>query len=501
MTFTVLGVDIGTTAIKAAMFDSTAAELDSNTAEYVLQTPQPGHVELDVRTYVTTFKRAVMGMDLRPTNQPLVALGLSSQGETLLCLDENFEPIGPAIVWMDTRATAEADELEAHFGRTTIHARTGQVSMDAIWPAAKILWLKHHRRDIFDRTHKFVLLKDYLVQLLTGNLVSEDSLLCSTILWDINTREYWQDMLDYLEVNTEQLPQIAAQGQIVGAVTDTAAEVFGLPVGLAVSVGALDQACGALGVGNVVPGTFSESTGSALTSVTIVDELTLDPAGRVPCFPAATAGRYMLHNFSTGAMVMRWFRDEFCGCERDVEQSSDINAYTLIDHAAARVPPGSDGLVVLPHLQGSGPPDLDANARGVIFGLTLAHKKGHLARGIMEGVTMVLRSMIESTLPLGGRIDEVISLGGGAKSPVWCQIKADATQRPVRTLTGADSSACRGAALLAGAATNRWESVEQTAQDTVMTDRTYLPQQVHANVYDELFVRFLALQRTARGLL
>ena len=165
------------------------------------------------------------------------------------------------------------------------------------------------------------------------------------------------------------------------SVTPTAAAALGLPEGLPVSVGALDQACGALGIGNAIPGIFSESTGSALTSVTIVEELTLDPAGRVPCFPAAIAGQYMLHNFSTGGMVMRWFRDEFCSSESADRGLCGINAYYLIDQEVEQVEPGCDGLVVLPHLQGSGPPDLDPYARGVIFGLTLAHKKQHLPAG------------------------------------------------------------------------------------------------------------------------
>lgn len=502
MTSYLLGVDVGTTAIKAAVFDTEGVEVGSHTEEYDLLTPSAGRVELEADTYPDTFARAVRGA-LQDTSVPqdtLVALGLSAQGETLICLDGDNQPVGRAIVWMDNRATIESEEIEAHFGRPVIAATTGQPAMDPIWPAAKILWLKRNEPELFARTAKFVLLKDYLVYRLTGRLISEDSLLCSTLLWDINTRAYWPEMLAYLGITEEQLPEIAEQGAIVGKVGEQVSAELGLPAGLPVSVGALDQACGALGIGNAVPGVFSESTGSALTSVTIAEELALDPSGQVPCFPAAIPGQYMLHTFSTGGMVMRWYRDEFCASEKQIEELCGINAYYLIDQEVAQVEPGCEGLVVLPHLQGSGPPDLDPYARGVIFGLTLAHKKQHISRAIMEGVTMVLRRMIESTERLGSDVAEIISLSGGAKSAAWCQIKADATGVPVRTLRGAESAACRGAALIAGSGVGLFESVVHVARSGVEFDRTYTPRAEHAEAYDQLFNRFVALQEAVKPL-
>jgi len=492
----ILGVDVGTTAVKAALFDGDGAEVGSRSEEYSLLTPRAGHVELDADTYTSTFATAIRRLiqETGISTDDLAVLGLSAQGETFLTLDANHEPIGRAIVWMDNRSAAEADEIERHFGRSVIQQTTGQVAMDAIWPAAKILWLKRNEPERFARTAKYALLKDYLVERLTGRLVSEDSLLCSTILWDINTRNYWPEMLDHLGIGARQLPDIARQGEIVGTVTLAAAADLGLPPGLPVSVGGLDQACGALGIGNARPGIFSESTGSALTSVTIVEQLTLDAEGRVPCFPAAVPGLYMLHNFSTGGMVMRWYRDEFCAAERQIEELCGISAYYLIDREVLRVEPGADGLVVLPHLQGSGPPDLDPYARGAIVGLTLAHKKQHLSRAVMEGVAMVLRRMIDSTTRLGVEVNEIISLSGGSKSDAWCQIKADATQTTVHTLRDAESAACRGAAIIAGVSAGIWESVHSVTRTGVEFDRTFRPERTNADVYDQLFDRYLTVQ-------
>lgn len=503
MTSQILGVDIGTTAIKAAIFDAKSDQVCEYTVEYKLHTPQPGYVELDSQIYLSTFAKAVAGALAQEGTSAgqLAALGLSAQGETMLCLDAEGNPLRSAIVWMDNRAVAESEEIEAHFGRQSIHATTGQVSMDPIWPAAKILWLRRNQPEIFEKTAKFVLLKDYIVQQLTGVLASEDSLLCSTILWDLNTRGYWREMLDYLGITEDNLPAIVCQGELVGSVGQGAALRFGLPEGLPVSAGALDQACGALGMGNAVPGIFSESTGSALTTVTVVNDLKLDTAGRVPCFASAIPGQYMLHTFSTGGMVMRWFRDEFCASEKEIEQLCGISAYYLIDAEVNQVPPGSDGLIVIPHLQGSGPPDLDTYARGVFFGLTLSHKKQHLSRGIMEGVSMVLRRMIESTVGLGVEIKEIISLSGGSKSATWCQIKSDITQLPLRTLSGAGAAGCRGAAIIAGVALGLWDSAEDIAKHGIAFEHSYEPNTQLAETYDQVYGRYNRLQEAINPLL
>jgi xylulokinase len=249
-----------------------------------------------------------------------------------------------------------------------------------------------------------------------------------------------------------------------------------------------------------MPGILSESTGSALAIVTIAEEIVLDPAGEVPCFPAAVPGQYMLHMFSTGGMVMRWYRDEFCASEVEVAQLCGMSAYTLIDHEVNQVKPGADDLVVLPHLQGSGPPDTDAYARGVIFGLTLAHKKQHLARAVMEGVTMVLRRMIQAAGRLGVEVDQIISLSGGSKSNAWCQIKADATKLPIRTLLATESAACRGAAILAGSAAGLCESITAAARSSMQYDREFEPAVENAEVYDRLYARYLALQEAVAPL-
>lgn len=491
----VLGIDIGTTAIKAAVFDGKGQLKGSHTQEYDLLTPSAGVVELDAATYVGAFTAAISGAigAAGIARDDILSLGISAQGETLFALDAKGQPLRNAIVWMDTRANAEAEWIEAQLGRELIHRTTGQVGMSALWPASKILWLKRHEPATFAATAKFVLIEDYFVRLLTGQVVSEDSLLCSTMLWDINTRAYWPAMLELLGISKSQLPEIRQPGSKVSKISAAAAEAFGLGPDTLICLGALDQACGAIGVGNVKPGIFSESTGAALTSVAMATQPVIDPSGQMPCFASGLPGMYMIHAFSTGGMAIRWFRDTFCGPEIEAEAKGGLNAYSAIDAAVLRTAPGADGLRVLPHLQGSGPPDSDSYAKGVFLNVTLAHNRDHFARAIMEGVTMVLSRMVEATRSLGVEVGEIRSLSGGAKSPVWCQIKADAMGLPVRTMKTTDYAACLGAAILAGVAAGLWESVVETASALAEYQTEYQPVAANKPVYDAMLTEYREL--------
>ena len=492
----ILGVDLGTTAIKAVVFNENGKLCGSHTCEYTLLAPSAHMVELDAQSYIDTFRDAVC-TTLKKAGiaaDAIVSLGISAQGETLFFLDENGQPIRNTIVWMDNRANEEAEELErALGGREIVHKTTGQISMSATWPASKIFWVKKHEPEVFSKTKKFLLIEDYFIYLLTDRFVAEDSLLCSTMLWDINTRRYWPEMLTLLGIKENQLPEIHHPGTPVRNITPKGAKLFGLSEKTVVCLGALDQACGAIGVGNVRPGIFSESTGAALATVAITEQPVFDPAGEMPCFAGGIPSTYMIHSFSTGGMAMRWFRDTFCGNELEVERVSGVNAYTLIDAMVESVPPGSDGMMILPHLQGSGPPDTNTQATGTFLGVTLAHKKAHFSRAIMEGVAMVLLRMKEATEALGVNITEIRSLSGGAKSAAWCQIKADATGILVRTMKNSENAACLGAAILAGTGTGIWDKIEDTADNFSEYDLEYTPNNENKAIYDRMLEKYKML--------
>ncbi len=221
---------------------------------------------------------------------------------------------------------------------------------------------------------------------------------------------------------------------------------------------------------------------------------------QMPCFASAIPGKYMLHAFSSGGMVLRWYRDVFCELEMQTEESGGEIAFDRIDRVSAEVAPGCDGLIMIPHLQGSGPPDTDNNAKGVYFGITLAHKKAHFSRAILESVAMILRTMIQAMENLGLSIDRIIALGGGAKSMFWCQLKSDATGLPVSLMKNNESAACLGAAILAGVSAGIWETPEQAADAIIREDKTLEPRKENKPAYDELFRRYVELQKGLKPL-
>ena len=484
-----LGADLGTTAIKVALFDEKGKKISDSTQEYMLYTPTPLIVELGAEVYWNAFKTGV-AESLKQAGvaaEDIVSLSISAQGETLLLLDKDGKPLRNAIVWMDNRAQEESDDLEKHFSNETIHSITGQVAMLAMWPAAKILWLKNHERQVFDDAMKFLLVEDYFFYRLSGKFFGEGSLWCSTIMWDINTKRYWPEMLDYLGVREEQLPEIVESGTPLGKILPEVARELGLSPDTELVMGALDQACGAIGVGNVRVGIFSESTGAALAVVAVVDKPVFDENREMPCFYYGIPDMYMIHAFTTGGIVFKWLRDSFCSEELAIAERTGVDAYAFMDMEAMTVPAGSDGLVVLPHFQGSGPPDSDQKAKGVVYGLSLNHTKAHMIRAFMEAVAMNMCRMIEATSATGIEITEIRSHSGGAKSPVWCQIKADAAGIPVHTMKNTADAACLGAAVLAGVASGIWKSVPEAMDSIVEEDKVYMPDPGNKKVYDNLY--------------
>jgi sugar (pentulose or hexulose) kinase len=301
-------------------------------------------------------------------------------------------------------------------------------------------------------------------------------------------------MLEELGIGEEHLPEIVEPGQAIGELRPEVAEELGLDPRTIVATGALDQACGALGVGNVRPGIFSECTGSNVAVVALVDRPRIDPLRQLPCFYYGLADTYMMHAFSmTGGMILRWFRDGFCAEAMKEAAASGIDPYELLTCEAAGVPAGAEGLVLLPHFQGAGLPESNPRARGVLYGLSLHHTRAHVVRAILESVALICRRMIDAVRDLGIEVGEMRSLGGGAKSPLWCQIKADLTGLPVTTTKNTEDAACLGAAVLSGVATGVWASAPEALSGIVEVDRRFEPDPGQREEYERLYASYRRL--------
>lgn len=481
-----VGLDIGTTALKAALFDKKGTLLAVSTQEYDLITPSTNYVEETPEVYWNAFLDGFRDLKKQYPVQKTdrLALAMSAQGETLFFLDKEGNSLRNAIVWMDNRAEEEAKELERRFGNDTCYQVTGQVGFEPCWPASKILWVKKHEPQIFEKTDRFLLIEDYFIYRLTGKFATEPSLVCSSTYWDIIRRSYWQEMLDYLGIREEQLAPVVESGTVIGKILPEVAEELGTGEDVTICTGALDQAAGAIGAGNIREGMFSETIGAALAVCVPVSRPVFDPAGKMPLFCFPLEGMYMLHTFTNGGMTQRWFRDKFCNVEMMAEELGCGNAYDMISRQVEQVPAGCDGLVMLPHLSGSMPPDSNAKAKGVYFGFTLQHTKAHFMRAIYESLGYILKRNIDSLADMGIHVKEIRSLGGGSKSRIWNQIKADINQVTLETVKSVEAASL-GAAILAGKATGVFDSIENAVESMVEVKERTLPRTEDYETYEQ----------------
>ena len=495
-----IGLDIGTTALKAALFDTAGKLLAVSTQEYSLITPQVNYVEEAGEVYWSAFQEAVKELkEIHPIHEDdEIAQGISAQGETLFFMDKEGRLLRNAIVWMDNRAAEEAKMLKETFTDERCFQVTGQVSFEPCWPASKILWVKRHEPEIFEKTDKFLLIEDYFIYRMTGKFATEGSLVCSSTYWDIIQKCYWKEMLDYLGVRKEQFPPVYESGEAIGQITKEAAQELGLPGNLTVCTGALDQAAGAIGAGNCEEGMFSETIGAALAICAPVSRPVFDPNRRMPLHYFAVPDTYMIHTFTNGGMTLRWFRDRFCPIEMEAQKLGVDDAYNMISKEAAKVPAGSEGLVMLPHLAGSNAPDVNAKAKGVWFGFTLQHTRAHFMRSVMESLGYIVKRNIDSLGDMGIQVKEIRSLGGGSKSPVWNQIKSDICQIPLETVTSVEAASL-GAAILAGKAVGIFGNLKEAVENMVAVKERTEPNLDNQKIYEEGYERYQELFQDLSG--
>lgn len=491
----VLGIDLGTTAIKVGLFDEKMNKIGTSTQEYKLITDSEFVVEQKVAIYWDSFKTCLQNVIDKTgiSSRDILALSISAQGETMVFLGANGEPLYNAIVWMDNRAQEEAKMLEERFDSDEIHRITGQSDVIPLSPACKILWFKRHHPELFKKVNKFLLIEDYFFFRMGGKFHGEGSLWCSTHMWNINKKEYWQPMLDEIGVSRDQLPVVVESGTPLGTISPSVAAELGLRKDTVLIMGGLDQSCGAIGVGNVIPGIFSESTGAAMVVCTMVENPAIDPHRKLSCFYTAIPNMYMIHGFSSGGIALKWLRDALCSEEVTIGERTGKGGYLLMDMEAGTIPAGSDGLVVLPHFQGSGPPDTNPSAKCTIYGLSLQHTKAHIIRSFLEAIAMSLCRIVEAVEEMGIEVKEIRSLSGGANSDLWCQIKADALGKPVVTMKNTEDAACLGAALIAGTGINLWSSLQTAAFKIAAEDKRFLPNESNRKAYDKLLNKYKML--------
>ncbi|MBE6656689.1 MAG: hypothetical protein E7609_07510 [Ruminococcaceae bacterium] len=458
-----MGIDIGTTSIKTAVFDEKLEQKISLTADYTLDA-HGDIVEFDGEQYWDIVKGEIEKVKRELS---VDALAVDTQCETLILTDEDGTPVRPAIVWLDNRAVEEAKLIEEHFGHKRVYEITGQPEITATWPAAKLLWVKRNEPDVWARTKKVFLLEDYILYKLTGKFITEKTLQSSTIYFNIHTADWWSEMLDFIGLDKKMLPALYSSAVEVGTYD-----------GMRVVTGAIDQIAGAIGAGVVKQGTVSVMTGT--TMVIFLPSETVpayDEKSIVPCHYNYDDKYCLLSWTPTAGMALKWFKNALC----------ENFSFRELDGLAEAVAPGADGLTFLPYLCGSTMPKYNPLARGSFTGLTTEHTRGHFVRAVMESVACMLRSNLDY---LGLDVEEIRAMGGGASSPLWCQMKADMTGKRLVTLKNKET-ACLGSAILAAVGIGAFASVEEAVK-LLALDKVYESTGVN---YDECYERYLAYDK------
>jgi sugar (pentulose or hexulose) kinase len=489
----ILTVDIGTTSVKAILFDSELNSAAESGREYTLLTPSETHVELSGPVYWNTcrdcIRDVVSASFVRPDD--IRILIITTQGETFLTLDESGEELGNAIVWIDSRAVEEAELLIADFSRLEFFENTGLGEISPIWPACKMLWLRRNEPERFKKTKKFLLLQDYILYRLTGEFVCEVSNASSSGYLNINTGGWWPKMMDYINLRPENFGRPVASGTVIGRITHGAAAFLGLSEKMIVAAGAQDQAASAIGGGNIRPGVLTENTGTALALVRSIVQPDYTMDANINYERHSVPDMFIALAVSqTSGIVLKWFKDRFC--ENEIARADGREVYSILDEMAATVPPGSEGLVMSPHFNGKLFPKINSEMRGAFNGLSFHHTRAHFIRAIMESVAFMLRENNEYLENVYGPVDSVISLGGGARSRLWAQIKSSVLNKPVNLLQCGESTSL-GSAILACVDLGIVKDINEACARFVRTRESIMPNSEHVEIYNKAYREFLKL--------
>ncbi len=483
-----VGLDVGTTGVRAIAIDLAGAVVAEASGEYPLLSPHPGWTEQRPEDWWDATRLALGRLAGRVGRQ-VVGVGLTGQMHGAVVLDAGDRVIRPALLWNDQRTEAQCREITDLVGPDRLIAITGNPALTG-FQAPKLLWLREEEPDTFARIRRVLLPKDYVRLRLTGESATDVSDASGTLLLDLHRRDWSRELLDTLALPAAWMPVVLESPDLSGRLLPHAASELGLPPGVPVVAGAGDNAAAAIGNGIVRGGLVSSSIGTSGVIFAQTPGPSPEPGGRLHAFCHAVPGRYHLMGVTLSAGgSLRWWRDVLGG--RTYDELSDL---------AASAPPGAEGLVFLPHLAGERTPHLDPAARGAFFGLTGRHGLAHLTRALMEGVTFSLRACLEIMTGLGVAAGQVRATGGGARSAFWRQLQADVYGLPVHR-TAADEGPAYGAALLAGVGAGLFQSVEESAALVRLRPEVTEPDPARSRLYDDYFEAYQELYPSTRDLM
>lgn len=477
-----LGIDVSTTATKAVLVDERGRIAATAVNTYELSIPRPLWAEQDPALWWRAAQQSIRGalaeVDAAPDQ--IAAVGLTGQMHGLVLLDGDGEVLRPAILWNDQRSAAQCDAMRERLGLAELVRITGNDAFPG-FTAPKLLWVREYEPEVYARVRQVLLPKDYLRYRLTGDYATDKAGAGGTLMLDLRSRDWSGELLEAFDLASDWLPPTHEGTETTGVVSAQAAELTGLAAGTPVVGGGGDQAAGAVGVGAVTPGVVSMVLGTSGVVFASSDGPLVEERGSLHAFPHAVPGRWhVMGVMLSAAGSLQWYRDTLC----------PDAPFSELDDEAAAVAPGAEGLLFLPYLSGERTPHADPEARGAFVGLTLAHRRGHLTRAVLEGVALGLADNLALMRSVGiTDVHQIRIAGGGAKSALWRSILSDVLGVELVTVTATEGAAF-GAALLAGVGAGCWPDVESACAAGVELGAVSRPDMERRAIYAPLYERF-----------
>jgi xylulokinase len=497
-----MGIDVGTTATRAVIIHPNGSVKGAATEDHVpMRMPKPGWAEQSPDDWWRAAIAAVRAaLERAGTKGASVgAVGLSGQMHGVTLLDKSNAVLRPAIIWCDQRTQKQCDWITSRVGAARLIQWVSNPALTG-FSAPKLLWIREHEPQLYERAVRALLPKDFVRLKLTAEFATDVSDASGTLLLDVAKRSWCSEVMDKLQMDRQLMPPVYESVAVTGQVTSEAAVLTGLRAGTPVVAGAGDQAASAVGNGIVSSGLISSTLGTSGVVFAYTDAPKTDPRGRVHTFCHAVPNKWHVMGVTQGAgLSLRWFREQFGESEAAYARRVGLDPYEVIIREAESIPPGSGNLLFLPYLMGERTPHLDALARGMWFGLTAGHTRGHLLRSILEGVAFSLRDSIEILRELEIPVREVRASGGGSRSRIWRQIQADVYGEPLVTLRESEGSAY-GAAMLAGVGIKAYATVEEAAKRTIRISDRIAPIADNVRRYHELYSVYRRLYPAVRSL-
>jgi xylulokinase len=470
----VIGCDVGSQGTNAALYAEDGRLAASRYELHDLLFPRPGWAEQDAGQWPKAVSAAV-GALVQEVDDPgsIVGLSFGSQLDGMVICDDGGRPLRPAMIWMDRRAEAQAAAMAERISPKEFYGLCG-ANLDSSHAVFKALWVRDEEPDVFHRAAHFMPPGAFVLRAVTGELAVDYSNASSLALLDPRQRTWADRLLDLAGIDASRLPRLGPATEPVATVTKAFAEETGLHPGTVVAIGCGDEMAATLGAGVFEPGEVCDVVGTAEPVCAASEVPREDPTMLVECHPHADPAAWLLENpgFVSGGNL-RWWRDAFAPEERAAEGRGEGDAYDLLAGAAGKIPPGSDGLVFLPCMQGAMAPEWNGAARAAFYGLTLAHTRAHMTRAVLEGSAYALRDILEAMSAAGLGVRRLTIVGGGAKGVLWRQIKADVTGLPIRVPASVETTAT-GAAILAAVGAEMFPSVAEATAAFV----SYEPEEV-----------------------